>query len=132
MILALVALWRFTPPPRALAADGADLASICTAKRPWPRSSLRRDAARGARVSVLVLDGEFRPLAAKEVVLVVSNVAAGIEPLRRAAVGHGRRRWRIEDLRIPVAGEWLVRVEILVSDFEKVMLEQTVVLPRVP
>ncbi len=88
--------------------------------------------ARGARVSVLVLDGEFRPLAAKEVVLVVSNAAAGIEPLRRAAVSTDDGGWRIEDFRIPVAGEWRLRVEILVSDFDKVMLEQTVMLPRAP
>ena len=40
--------------------------------------------------------------------------------------------WRIDDLRIPVAGRWNLRVEILISDFEKRIIEDTVTLPRVP
>jgi copper transport protein len=93
---------------------------------------LAPDAARGARASVLVLDGEFRPLTAKEVALALSNASSGIEPLRRAAVNQADGSWRIEDVRVPVAGRWLVRVEILISDFEKVTLEDTVTLPRLP
>ena len=34
--------------------------------------------------------------------------------------------WRIDDLRIPVAGQWNVRVELLISDFDKLMIEDTV------
>ena len=130
-ILGLVALWRFTPPPRALAA-AAPISIHLHGEKAMAQIELTPQETGGARVSVLVLDGEFRPLAAKEVVLVVSNAAAGIEPLRRAAVGTGDSAWQIDDFRIPVAGEWRLRVEILVSDFDKVMLEQTVVLPRVP
>jgi copper transport protein len=40
--------------------------------------------------------------------------------------------WRIDDLHIPVAGRWNLRVEILISDFEKRIIEDTVTLPRVP
>ena len=40
--------------------------------------------------------------------------------------------WRIDDLRIPVAGRWNLRVEILINDFEKRIIEDTVTLPRVP
>jgi copper transport protein len=130
-ILGLVALWRFTPPPRALAA-AAPISIHLHGEKAMAQIELTPQETRGARVTVLVLDGEFRPLAAKEVVLVVSNTAAGIEPLRRAAVGTGDSAWQIDDFRIPVAGEWRLRVEILVSDFDKVMLEQTVVLPRAP
>jgi copper transport protein len=130
-ILGLVALWRFTPPPRALAAT-APISIHLHGEKAMAQIELTPQEARGARVSVLVLDGEFRPLAAKEVVLVVSNAAAGIEPLRRAAAGTGDGGWQIEDFRIPVAGEWHLRVEILVTNFDKVMLEQTVMLPRAP
>jgi copper transport protein len=130
-ILGLVALWRFTPPPRALA-PAAPISIHLHGDKAMAQIELAPQEARGARVSVLVLDGEFRPLAAKEVVLVVSNPAAGIEPLRRAAAGTADGGWQIEDFRIPVAGEWRLRVEILVTDFDKVMLEQTVMLPRAP
>ncbi len=131
VILALVALWRFTPPPRALATN-APVSIHLHGEKAMAQIELVPDAARGARVSVLVLDGEFRPLTAKEVALALSNVSAGIEPLRRAAVSQADGSWRIEDVRIPVAGRWLVRVEILISDFEKVTLEETVTLPRLP
>jgi copper transport protein len=81
---------------------------------------------------VLVLDGAFQPLAAKEVTLVLANPAAGIEPLRLSAALAGDNRWAIDGLRIPVAGRWNLEVEILVSDFDKVRLEETVALPRIP
>ena len=63
----------------------------------------------------------------------VSIAAAGIEPLRRAAASDGRReagRSRICGFRSP--GEWRLRVEILVGDFDKVVLEEAVDLPRAP
>src|SRR6516225_3844528 len=84
----------------------------------------------GARL--LLLDGTFRPLAAKEVTLVLANPAAGIEPMRRIARWAGETNWRIDDLRIPVAGRWTLGVEILISDFDKVTVEDTVALPSLP
>ena len=52
--------------------------------------------------------------------------------MRREAINEADVTWRIDDLRIPLAGRWRVRVEILVSDFEKVALEEDVELPRAP
>ena len=75
---------------------------------------------------------EFEPLRAKELALILSNPAAGIEPMRREAVNEADVTWRIDDLRIPLAGRWRVRVEILINDFEKVTVEDAVALPRVP
>ena len=73
-----------------------------------------------------------RPLAVKEVTLMLGYPAAGIEPVRRIATDLGGGNWRIEDLRIPLAGRWDVRVDILVNDFEKVVLEEKVELPHAP
>jgi copper transport protein len=87
---------------------------------------------RGAAVEILVLDAELRPLAVKEVTLVLSLPAAAIEPLRRDAIAAGEGSWRVDDLRVPLAGRWRLRVEILIDDFEKVALEDQVELPRMP
>jgi copper transport protein len=130
-ILGLVALWRFTPPPRALVTT-APVSIHLHGEKAMAQVELVPEKARGARARVVVLDGEFRPLAAKEVTLVVSNAAAGIEPLRHAAAHAADGSWRIEDIRIPVAGRWLIRIEILISDFDKVILEEPIVLPRAP
>ena|SRR5215475_9182471 len=131
MILGLVALWRFTPPPRALATD-APISFHIHGDKAMADIAIERAGGHGARANLLVLDGAFRPLAAKEVSLVLANPAAGIEPIRRNAVHAGESNWRIDDLRVPVAGRWDVRVDVLISDFDKVTVEDTVTLPRLP
>jgi copper transport protein len=131
MILALVALWRFTPPPRALASD-APISFHIHGDKAMAEITIERGGGEGAHANMLVLDGAFQPLAAKEVTLVLANPTAGIEPLRRSAVYSGESNWRIDGLRVPIAGRWSVRVEILVSDFDKVTVEDDVALPRVP
>ena len=80
-----------------------------------------------------VLDGEFKPLAAKEVTLVLANPSAGLEPMRRAGVRSGADdTWRIDDVRIPVAGRWDVGVDVLINDFEQATVKDAVMLPRLP
>jgi copper transport protein len=130
-ILGLVASWRFTPPPRALAA--ADTVSVhIHGDKAMADIAFTQRRPRGAVVRIGMLDGAFAPLAAKEVTLTLSNPAAGIEPMRRSATHAENNLWRIEDVRIPVEGRWSLRVEVLVSDFEKVMLDDSVALPRMP
>ena len=129
-ILGLVALWRFTPPPRSLAAVTTVSVHIHGDKA-MAQIEIEREGPR-ASAAITVLDGAFKPLAAKEVTLVLANPAAGIEPIRRAAANGTDGTWRVDDLRIPVAGRWNLRVEILIGDFDKAMLDDTVVLPRLP
>jgi copper transport protein len=130
-ILGTVAVWRFTPPPRALIA--AEPASIhFHGGKAMAQIDVEPVRARGADVTIEVLDGEFHPLTAKGVTIFLSNATAGIEPVRRDADSTGPFNWRIDDLRIPIAGRWTLRVDILISDFEKETLEDDVVLPRAP
>jgi copper transport protein len=80
------------------------------------------------------MNGEMKPLSAKEVTLILSNPWRGIEPVRRVALreGNSDSSWRVDDLRIPIAGRWHLRVDILISDFDKVSIEDDVELPRSP
>jgi copper transport protein len=129
-ILGTVAVWRFTPPPRALIA--AEPTSIhFHGGRVMAQIEIEPVRARGADVGIEVLDGSFRPFIAKGVTIFLSNAKAGIEPVRREA-SLGGSNWRIDDLRIPIAGRWTLRVDILISDFEKETLEDDVLLPRAP
>jgi copper transport protein len=126
-----VAVWRFTPPPRALIA--AEPASIhFHGGKAMAQIEVEPVRARGAAVNIEVLDGTFHALAAKEVAISLSNATAGIEPVHRNAVSAGTPNWRIDDLRIPLAGRWTLRVDILINDFEKETLEDDVLLPRAP
>ena len=90
VILALVALWRFTPPPRALAASEPVEVHLHGA-RAMAQVSLMPVRARDPRVNIEVLDGEFNALTVKEVTVTLANPAAGIEPVRRAAHAFQRR-----------------------------------------
>jgi copper transport protein len=131
VVLGLVALWRFTPPPRALATE-APISVHLHGERAMAQIEIARDGAAGARADVQVLDGAFQPLAVKEVTLVFANPAAGIEPLRRIATPTGANQWRVDQLTIPLAGRWILRVELLIGDFDKIMVEDTFALPRLP
>jgi copper transport protein len=131
-ILALVAVWRFTPPPRSLAA--ADTISIhLHGAKAMAQIDIARDPAGRANAQIQVLDGTFQPLTVKELTLVLANRTAGLEPIRRAGVYFAAAgRWQIEDVQIPLAGRWEVQVEVLITDFEKTTVNDAVVLPRFP
>jgi copper transport protein len=124
-ILGLVAAWRFTPPPRALALARAAPALVHIHTEAL-MADLKLTPGRTGPVvaTVVVMRGDFTPFVPKDVTLVLSQGAAGIEPIRRAAVLHDDV-WRAE-LTLPAPGRWQVRIDVLVSDFEKVMLEDAI------
>ena len=131
VVLAFVALWRFTPPPRALmAAAQAPIRAHIHSNRAMADIEIAPPRDGGRRITVSVLDGQFGPLAAKEVTLFLSNPQAGIERLSLPATHVGGTTWQIDGGQIPLAGRWLLRVEILVNDFEKVALEDQLDLSR--
>jgi len=131
-IVVLVALWRFTPPPRSLAAANTVSIHLHGAKA-MAQIEIVRDGDGRAAAQIQVLDGEFRPLAAKEVTLILANPAAGIEPMRRVGVRSAPDdAWRVDDVRIPVAGRWDVGVAVLINDFEQATVQDAVALPRLP
>lgn len=126
-ILATVALWRFTPPPRALAAAAAQPASVhIHAEKAMADISVTPGRAGPVTIAVSLLDGEFGPLAAKELRLALSQPEAGIEPIERQAIKQADGSWQVGELTLPVAGRWTIELEILVSDFEMTRLKETV------
>ncbi|SEB90364.1 copper transport protein [Rhizobiales bacterium GAS191] len=126
-IFGVAALWRFTPPPRALAAAAAAPAAIHihTAKA-MAELSIAPGRAGPVSASILLMTGDFAPLDAKEVTLILSNPDAGIEPIRCPAMKADDGAWRVGDLTVPLPGRWSVRVEVLISDFEMVRLEDAI------
>jgi copper transport protein len=124
VVLAIVASWRFTPPPRALTLANSTAVGHVHTQKAMAEITIRPDAAGPVAISILVLNGEFAPLDPKEVTLSLSLPSAGIEPITRTAKSVGDNTWEIEGLVIPAPGMWTARVDILISDFETVGLEQ--------
>ncbi|MGB7524903.1 MAG: copper resistance protein CopC [Castellaniella sp.] len=131
ILLGVVSLWRFTPPPRSLDAaveSGVTHDSGHAGTAPLLLSDARARAAvtrSGGVWTILLSDPAGRPLTAQGVTLALSNPQAGIEPLRREARRMADGRWQAETgvLSSAVTGHWRVGVEILIDDFEQVTLE---------
>lgn len=118
-ILAIVAGWRFTPPPRALAIAAAQPAEThIHTSRAMADLTIAPGRSGPVSVSAIMMTGEFGPLDAKEVTFVFSSPGAGIEPFRRKAEKRGDGTWRADEVILPLPGKWIVRIEILITDFE--------------
>ncbi|MGN6461150.1 MAG: CopD family protein, partial [Pseudolabrys sp.] len=121
-ILGLVAGWRLTPPPRALAAvepafvhlhDGKAMADITvTPGRPGP-----------VNISVRLMREDGTPIAAKELSVSLEQPGLGIEPLIRTGAPTEPGAWEVSGLLVPTAGTWTIAVTALIDDFDKIVLD---------
>ena len=128
VLLGVVSLWRFTPPPRSLDAVPPP---VSQAGQDVVLPLGRTDAKVHAEVrhatgtwTVRLLDPADQPFQAQAVTLAFSNPAAGIAPLRRPASRLPDGRWRVMTSALPPAagGHWQLDLEILVDDFDRVTL----------
>ncbi|MDP1583861.1 MAG: CopD family protein [Bradyrhizobium sp.] len=123
-VLALVAGWRFTPPPRALAAAAVPPLAIHIHTEKAMFQVLVSPGKVGIDHFVLqLMNGDGTPLPAKEASLTLSLPARGIEPFERKAVLGSDGYWSVRDVAIPFAGRWHLRIDALVTDFERITLE---------
>jgi copper transport protein len=123
-ILAVVAGWRFTPPPRALiAATETPLALHLHSENAMFQVLITPGRAGTDRFVLQLMSGNGSPLAAKEATLILSQPERGIEPLERAATPGADSYWSAGSVPVPYPGRWHIRIDALVTDFEKISLE---------
>ena len=122
-ILAVVACWRFTPPPRALAtAIVAPLAVHIHTENAMFQVLISPGKVGVDHFVLQLMNGEGSPLTAKEATLTLSLPERGIEPFERKAVLGADGYWSVRDVPLPFAGRWQLRIDALVTDFEKLTL----------
>src|SRR6202042_63935 len=123
-ILAVVAGWRLTPPPRALVTAAVKPLAIHIHTDAAMFQVLISPGKVGKDSFVLqLMEGDASPLVAKEATLILSLPERGIEPLQRTATLGSDGNWQVADVPIPYPGRWHMRIEALVTDFRKVTLE---------
>ena len=106
-ILAVVAGWRFTPPPRVLAAAIVAPLAIHIHTENAMFQVLISPGKVGVDHFVLqLMNGEGSPLPAKEATLTLSLPERGIEPFERKAVLGADGYWSVRDVPLPFAGRW--------------------------
>jgi len=127
-ILGLITLWRFTPPPRALAAAEPAFVHL-HAGIAMADLTLTPGRAGGALFAdIRLMREDFSPLPAREVHLTLANKAAGIEPIARDGHRQADGSWRVSGLVAPIPGRWEVNISVLISDFDRITLDGPVVL----
>ena len=123
-ILAVVAGWRFTPPPRALAAAMEAPLAVHIHTETAMFQVLISPGKVGSDDFVLqLMTGDGSLLPAKETTLTLTLPERGIEPLERRATLGPDGYWHIRGVPLPLAGRWHMQIDALVSDFEKITLE---------
>lgn len=128
-ILAVAALWRFTPPPRALGVEQPTLDVMSAhlhADSAMVDLALERQSMGGPATLTLYLSKpDLTPLLAQAVDVAFFNREAGIEPIRLTARAAPDGTWQVSDIFLPPQDRWQLRVDVLISDFERVRLETT-------
>ncbi|MBN9267641.1 MAG: copper resistance protein CopC [Hyphomicrobium sp.] len=124
LILAVVAGWRFTPPPRALSIAAAQPVSVHIHTLP-AMAELTLSPGRKGRISAIItiMTGEYGPLDADAITLTLSPPEAGIAAIQQAALKRGDGTWRIERMELPIAGSWSVELDIRVKDNAPILLK---------
>ena len=128
-ILVLASAFRLTPPPRALIEPAEPLyAHIHTAAA---MADIRLTPGRAGPVEVMLgfQTGDFAELVPQEVEVVFAQPAAGIEPIRLTALKGGDGLWHAGPVTLPRPGDWDVTLRLLITDFERVTLTDTLTLP---
>jgi len=129
-ILAVVAGWRFTPPPRALnAAVEAPLAVHIHTENAMFQVLVSPGAVGGNGFVLQLMNGDGSRLSAKGATLILSLPERGIEPMERTAALGSDGYWHVRDVLLPYPGHWHMRIEALVTDFQKVALEDELDIP---
>lgn len=133
LILGLVAGWRFTPPPRALAEAPLAVASEPLLVHLMDEQTMAMvfispGQAGPVAMDIELTDLEGMPIAPMAVSVTLSAPDLGIEPFKREAVAMDAL-WRVEDLIIPVPGVWQIQLDIRASRFQQVTLREALEVP---
>jgi copper transport protein len=127
VILGVVGLWRFTPPPRALASAHDDFFTHLHSEKAMANVTISPGHAGPIAITVQLETPDERPLAAAAVSVTLSNPQIGIEPAVMQAQRMNDGQWRAT-MAAPVAGRWTLTLGILISDFDKISIEAPILI----
>lgn len=126
-VIAVLGLWRFTPPPRAMAADPArfEVQQVAASNDGVSALlSIRPPIAGPVRVDVAEIAVDGRPLTPLGVSVELDKPSYGIGPFAKEARPAGAGVYSADGYLLPLDGFWVVKVTILVSDFRSVTLTE--------
>ncbi|HEU4804796.1 MAG TPA: copper resistance D family protein, partial [Nitrobacter sp.] len=126
-ILGVVGLWRFTPPPRALMVATEPFFTHLHAERMMADITVSPDRIGPISIEIQLRTPDEQVLAAKGVSVTLSSPDNGIEPSTAEAQSLGEGQWRVS-IAAPVAGRWILALDVLISDFEQLHAETPILI----
>lgn len=123
-ILGLAAGWRFTPPPRALALVAAVPAytHIHTAAV-MADVTVAPGAAGPVAMEIWLADGDMQPIAPQAVTVGLTLPERGIERMTYEATVDADGLWHVPELILPLAGDWMIALEIRLTRFSMTRID---------
>ncbi|WP_376963166.1 copper resistance protein CopC [Azospirillum sp. A26] len=134
--LLLTAAFALTPPPRALhASEDKPPAGFSTVAVKGGLIALidvvpASPGRNGIRLHLQNEDG--KPVAAREVTMNWELPSAGVAPLRHGLTNLGPGFFGADDTTLPLAGQWSLRLEVLIDDFDKRVFQTEVPIRETP
>ncbi|MDI6024892.1 copper resistance protein CopC [Corticibacterium sp. UT-5YL-CI-8] len=124
LVIGVLGLWRFTPPPRALAGEVtlATQSVIATNEGVSAELSIQPPLTGSVRVELSKLTVDGKPFDAREIIIELGKPSYGIGPFSKTAQRKADGVYRAEGFILPLDGFWIVTVKVLVSDFRSVTL----------
>jgi len=125
LVLLLTSMFALTPPPRALAGrtpaaiQHADYAALVTQRGRTALITVAPARPGRNRVTIHLSQADGSPFTPSEAVLEWELPAAGVAPLRRTLSAAGPGVVGANDIEMPIAGRWSLRLDVLVDDFDK-------------
>lgn len=126
-VIGVLGLWRFTPPPRAMAADPARFEAQQVRASSEDVSavlSIHPPIAGPVRVEVNEITVGGKPLKPLGVSVELSKPSYGVGPFTKEAKADDTGFYRADGYMLPLDGFWVVRATILVSDFRSATLTE--------
>jgi copper transport protein len=127
VILGVVALWRFTPPPRLLVVKSDDFFTHIHTDRAMANVTITPGHAGPLDIIVQLETPDERPLTAMAVSVTLSNPSIGVEAMTAQAQRQDDGTWRVH-MSASVPGRWRLGLVILISDFEQVRVEAPILI----
>ncbi len=127
LILFVAAGFRLTPPPRSIEALSQGIIELHLHDTSAMAVVTLMPGTVGANeITIDIRDAEGKPLAARDLKVSLSRDDNALEPIRATALNEETGRWTATQLLLPLAGDWTVSLQILVSDFEQTTLTGSV------
>lgn len=120
VIVGVAAGWRFTPPPRSLSAEPLHTTSVSLQ---FPKADItgRLTIAPGQsglnNVTLVLTEKELTSPEVESVRVFLGSPELGIDRLEISGTMTEVGVWKSDDAVIPVAGSWIVTVDVRISDF---------------